>query len=968
MDGGEVNYLDPAVMDAFIPLAHESYMAMFRSVMGSSIPGVFVDNEGDFGWKMAWSEFLPVRYKEMKNRDIRTWMPLLTDEDEEGLWAKARYDWFDVVSDIYCTQFLGRLSNWLEERDMYYITNLWEESLMLITQAVGDLMRAQRAVTMPGNDAIDMRSQNVHDFKETQSVCEFEDRPFMCEIMGVRGWSQTPEEMKRTVNLVTAWGVNHIVAHGIYNNRDLTSIPYPADWYNENPYFEYLHLWTDFARRASFVNRQGRLVADVLLINPLESAWALSANYFRDAGLGGGKGTMAAYMFHGWDKKVIDINRTYSDAMEMLTRSNIDYLVADRHYMEQATVDETGTRDEDHPNGITIGNHTFSAIVLPPAFLISRVTMAKILDFASQGGTVVLLGELPVGSPEMGATDDLVKEQMQELLGYPGVICLAGNKEPVKYLPEALGERIPVQFRNLSGVLDLVFSHRVIDDNDFYWIVNRTDTTGACKLQLREGQGRAEIWDCETGKITPVVYDHQESGNLIELKFHPYQAYWLVFNSSEKPIGEPAAVETISEIELDHRAWSLSLPEDGTVKVSTSQIMISKMEEAGGDFMDVPEGAWAWQKILGEVKITEPWNADMYYIPEPTTTFYYRYGFRLDEPPGSGFLNISGDDIVTLWVNGEKLEQGVNSRIWYKTDTYTIGEQLVKGENTIAVEVVNTGGPGSFMLQGRYKTLTGETGLIRTGPGWKESRSLQAGWFDPLFNDRAWETPTLASKKIYKQRIELFDNPKKSIGPHEYVWWRINVPPGAYRAVLPGISDQSLVWSNNEQLEILDSRVDLSEGSDRIYIRHDPVQKPEFLTSPVEFHCKGKSPGEIGSWFDYGLHRFTGYVDYETTFAVENSMSKVTLDLGSVLYMAEVWINGENAGSRLWKPFTFDISDYVKEGENHIRIRVGNLVHNEMSLINDVEESITMWGKTGIPLLKDLDAGLFGPVRIVMKD
>jgi len=61
------------------------------------------------------------------------------------------------------------------------------------------------------------------------------------------------------------------VPHGINLNRTLETIPYPPDWFTENPYWRYLHLWTDFARRASFVNRQGRLVADVLLYNPLKS-------------------------------------------------------------------------------------------------------------------------------------------------------------------------------------------------------------------------------------------------------------------------------------------------------------------------------------------------------------------------------------------------------------------------------------------------------------------------------------------------------------------------------------------------------------------------------------------------------------------------------------------------------------------------------------------------------------------------
>ena len=956
IDGGLVNYLDTGLMDVFIPIAHEPYEARFKKDMGSSIPGVFIDNEGDFGWKMAWSEYLPNRYEEMKDRDIRTWMPLLTEEDEDGLWARARYDWFDVVSDIYCTHFLGKLSKWLEQRNMFYITNLWEESLQLITQAVGDLMRAQRSVSMPGNDAIDMRSQNAHDFKETQSVCEFEDRPFMCEIMGVRGWSQTPDDMKRTVNLVTAWGVNHIVAHGIYNNRDLSTIPYPADWYEENPYFEYLDLWTDFTRRASYVNRQGRLVADVLMINPLESAWALSGNYFDDMkSETGGEEGVEEFVYKSWDPRVVEINRVYTAAMEKLTSSNIDYLIADRHYMDLARIESPM---------ITIGNHSFSAVVLPPAFILSRGTSAKILEFAKQGGIVVLLGDLPEGSPEVGASDDLIQKQMQELIRQPGVIDLSGEADQIEKLPAIIAEQIPLQFRRLSGDLDLVFSHRHIAGNDFYWIVSRSNDSGTCMLQLKDGHGRAEIWDCETGEIKPMTYQEGSSGIMVELEFQPYQAYWLVFNANESPIEDPPSGKPFKELTLDTSTWCLSLPELGIVKVSNAEVLMSPLEEPGDEFKEIPDADWIWQKILGEVKITEPWQAEMFYIPEPTTTFYYRYSFYSGDTPEQGFLNISADDLVTLWVNGTKLEQGNNSLIWYKTDIYDIGEFLTEGKNSIAAEVVNTGGPGSFMVQGRYKTRDGEVGMIETNENWKESRMHVKEWYMPGHDDSTWDSPLRATEKIYSERIELFDNPKKTIGPHEYVWWRINVPPGAFLANLPGISDQSLAWSGDEQLSIRNSTIELPAEAKRIYIRHDPRAYTDHLNSPVEFQCEGKSPGKIGSWYDYGLHRFTGFVDYETTFHLESISPEAILDLGSVLYMAEVWINGENAGSRLWRPFRYDIAGSIREGENSIRIRVGNLVHNEMSLINDVEESIHFWGKTGIPLHADLDAGLFGPVKL----
>ena len=119
-----------------------------------------------------------------------------------------------------------------EKRNMYYISNLWEESLQLQTIAVGDLMKTTRYVTMPGNDRLEMKSQDVHDFKEIQSVAEFEDRPFMSEIMGVAGWIQSPEMMKMTINSVTHSGV-HVVPHGIYKNRQLNST-FPSDWFTEN--------------------------------------------------------------------------------------------------------------------------------------------------------------------------------------------------------------------------------------------------------------------------------------------------------------------------------------------------------------------------------------------------------------------------------------------------------------------------------------------------------------------------------------------------------------------------------------------------------------------------------------------------------------------------------------------------------------------------------------------------------------
>ena len=573
--------------------------------MGKTIPGVFVDNEGDYGWKMAWSDCLAERYQEMKHRDIRLWLPLLTEKDEQGVWAKARCDWFDVVSDVYSNQFLGRLSNWLLDRDMYTISNLWEESIMLQTRAVGDFMRAQRSVSMPGNDCLIMKSQDAHDFKETQSVCEFEDRPFMSELMGVAGWEQTPVQMKQTLNAVTAWGVTHTVPHGINMNRKLETIPYPADWFTENPYWRYMHLWTDFARRASFVNRQGHLIADILLINPLKSAWALSEGYFNGIDS------------DDWPEDVIEINDTYSKAMEVLSDSMLDYLVADDFYMEKSTVQKSSSNS---PSAmLQIDKHSFSTIVLPPMYIISQPTAQKILEFALAGGHVMLLGGLPQGSPETGVPDAVVQDAMTQLKKCESVIDLSNNQDKMTRLVKQIKETIEPQITMLTGDLSLFFSHRKIEQDNYYWLANKTGQKQTCTLAFREGTGLAEIWDCEKGDIRPIYYEKKDNVRIVHIDFLPYQAFWLVFNQNKPAVKTKQDIKKPEQIPVAG-PWNLSFPETDTIKVSSARSFFQEESDTNSAFLQpgFDDSDWKWQNIVGPFQLIDTWKASVLHIPDPT--------------------------------------------------------------------------------------------------------------------------------------------------------------------------------------------------------------------------------------------------------------------------------------------------------------------------------------------------------------
>ncbi len=691
---GVVNYLDKSLPEKFIDIAHQPYMDAFDDLAGKTLSGVFVDNEGDYGYKLAWSNDLANEYKTKKGVDIRKMMPLLIEQDVEGIWPKARWDWFDVVSDIYSKSFLGSTSNWLEERGMYDISNLWEENLFMQAFTVGDFFKAQRAVSMPGTDCLVRSILKPHDFAETHSVAEFEGKRFQSEILGIAGWETDPVLMKKAINASTTWGVNHIVPHGICLNRNMKNVRYAPDWFNSNPYWRYMHLWTDFIRRTSYINSLGYSKADVLLLNPMDSYHALLGNEIFDktTKMEFQKVVHNGLIYVNENKNLLEeIETKYTKTINQLTENRIEFLIADKHYMQQMQLTENGI--------LKRKQHEFKTLIVPPVYLLPLSVMKKIEQFAQNGGDVIFLGQLPIASAEKGLNDIELNKIKKKLKSIPSVTFAEND---IQSLIEAGHPGLNSNIKFISGKFEMLQNHRVIDDRHFFWLANNTDSFQLAELSVNQIKGQASIWNCETGEIIPISSENTKNGSRIDLCFNPYEAFWLVIDPNKEPITGKLVQKEEKIIYTFKNQWQLSIDEN---------------------IQPVPAG-------------------------------------------------------------------------------------------------------------------------------------------------------------------------------HN-----------------PGIPDKFL---NGKTIK-----------------------------------------SELKSFVDYDLHRFSGYLDYKQTFSIEKSEGTFLLDLGNVKYMAEIWINGEKAGEKLWPPYLFDISEKIKEGENEITIRIGNLIVNNMQQLWDKKEYPT---KDGAEVRDSFRAGLFGPV------
>lgn len=79
-----------------------------------------------------------------------------------------------------------------------------------------------------------------------------------------------------------------------------------------------------------------------------------------------------------------------------------------------------------------------------------------------------------------------------------------------------------------------------------------------------------------------------------------------------------------------------------------------------------------------------------------------------------------------------------------------------------------------------------------------------------------------------------------------------------------------------------------------------------------------------------GFENKAGTVAYESTFELENTGRRICLNLNNAYEIAEVFVNGEKAGTAIAPPYIFDITDYIKQGINDLKIEVTNTLGSQV--------------------------------------
>ena len=115
------------------------------------------------------------------------------------------------------------------------------------------------------------------------------------------------------------------------------------------------------------------------------------------------------------------------------------------------------------------------------------------------------------------------------------------------------------------------------------------------------------------------------------------------------------------------------------------------------------------------------------------------------------------------------------------------------------------------------------------------------------------------------------------------------------------------------------------------------LQFPAQLGAPT-----AQMPVTLASWSDSsdeGVKYFSGTAAYTTTLQARPAWfvpgARIWLDLGTVMNVAEVVLNGKNLGIAWKAPFRVDMTSALKPGANQLQVKVTNLWVNR--LIGDLQ-------------------------------
>jgi len=698
-------------------------------------------------------------------------------------------------------------------------------------------------------------------------------------------WQEYPYSLKAQGDWMFTQGLNQMVFHQYVHQANTKVAPgltmrsvgslfsVNATWWNQS------RPWQDYLARCQYMLSQGLFVADVLYYNGEDII---------ESGMR--SGPMNPALPKGYDYDTVN-------SEVLLTRASIK--------------DGCITM----PDGAS-----YSVLVLPDKKLTPEM-LSRIRDLTSQGMRAVVTGRAQTQSPSLAGypeNDNKLKDIAAKLWGdMNGTTEKEHSLEAgtvfwgmtLKEVLDRLNIKPDFEFTSRSGDAPISYIHKQIEGGDVYFVTNRRRQSAELVCDFRVSDKQPELWNPDTGKITPVDFYELVDGRVrMPLHLDPAGSTFVVFRSQgrEKQI--------------------LKVDRSGNSLLSTEPFASIK----AGRYPDVKNN----------------FTISVWVKPEVDISLAVGGGRGFGGPPGGGgvgflFYPPSGEEAYGRGHSANGLTVGRNGICLYeRSGNNAVGvlAAAIPIEGWSHVAVVYKDSTPSIYVNGKLAATGRKSGSI-VHPGVNEAFEASQGTY--LIGDVG--KLELLPKAMSEDEINLL----AGNGVPD-----VEEPPVIELA--GGSSGEMLFWQDGVY-----SFKDNQGGTSTVEI--SGIGQATKISVPWEVRFTSASGAPTATVLDElmslhknseeGIRYFSGTATYTTLFNVEADATtngkRLFLDLGRVEVSAEVLVNDRNLGI-LWKPpYQVDITDAVRVGVNDLEVRVANLWPNRLIGDEQLPEEVKFGPETG---------------------
>ena len=521
-----VDHLNKGAMERYCDYLGGKFYDAFGDEFGKTVDSMFCDSFEHAAYypKLLWGRGVTDGFKKYAGYDMKLYLPGLIYDIGE-VTSRLRYDVHKYLNDLSMETTFSVFNGWCEKHNV-------KARIQPYGSFVSEIIEGSFNTGRPETEFCSTSfTTSPYGRKSVASGARFSgDKIISAEaytFLNRERYRSTIHEIKIATDNYFRDGVNQIYNHGYFYSPEkhvaaTRDIPWANLINHQNLWWDHYGEFTPYVARSSYMLRQGKFVADILIYSPV------ATDYSRKQVAPGS-----------------NRNQNYGDMPHFLLSHGYDYdLVNDQVLTSIAKVKD---------GQIVINGMDYRVLVMPDCEYVPVKTMKFIESFVKKGGVVIALENTPAfscGMKKYKKNDEKVRSVSSAIFADQGRGYFIkdykingkrdgnyerGREDFLKAVKEHVTAGLSLDGGRASD--GVTFIQRKVDDVDVFFVANQNANGYKGGLTFNVTGKQPMLWDAIDGSAGD-FYCYRDNGKTttVDVELNGWESMFVVFHPERNNI------------------------------------------------------------------------------------------------------------------------------------------------------------------------------------------------------------------------------------------------------------------------------------------------------------------------------------------------------------------------------------------------------------------------------------------------